>query len=139
MALRRPRRAPHGGYLHRCTYEPLEQRQLLTVAQAGGIARWFDSISAVHPITDALVEIRKVGVATPLASAITDGSGNVPATNFSFNANDVVFARVYARSAAVDVKNASGFDTRYVDSDPITLTGAEMTVTFDPTATGATD
>ncbi len=95
-----------------------------------GTAKWTDPGGGTHAIPLAYVEIRSSTEADtdpPLATCQTDVNGNFSATlNFDASSGAMVFARIYARNPAADVKpnTGAGATTYYMDSQQVAVTAA---------------
>ncbi len=109
-----------------------------------GVAQWTDTAGGKHGVPLATVEIRTLADApnaAPKATLQTDDNGNfsgpVSIDLGGGNAADV-YARIYARNAAADVKpDAVNAKTYFMDTDAVHVTSAGS-ITF-PTKVAASD
>jgi hypothetical protein len=95
--------------------EHLEERRLLTAVSVSGAAQWTDASGGTHAVPLSTVEIRstaEMNTDPPLATCQTDINGNFSGS-FNFSSNVTVFARIFARNPAADVKPDSATPTTY--------------------------
>lgn len=104
----------------------------------GGMAQWVDASGSPHMIPDALVEIREADGAssTVLATTRTNARGiysaTITADDGDGEGNPDIFVRVYARSAAGDVRPDSPMAmTYFMDSNTVSEVAADASIAID--------
>lgn len=104
----------------------------------GGMAQWVDANGSPHMIPDALVEIRESDgtSSTVLATTRTNARGvysaSITADDGDGDGNPDIFVRVYARSAAGDVRPDSPMAmTYFMDSNTVSEVAADASVAID--------